>query len=30
MMNDIGYGLLMVLGTLFFLMKARPKGACGT
>ena len=27
MMNDIGYGLLMVLGTLFFLMKARPKGS---
>ncbi len=26
MMNDIGYGLLMVLGTAFFLMKARPKG----
>jgi len=26
MMNDIGYGLLMVLGTAFFLSKARPKG----
>ena len=26
MMNDIGYGLLMVLGTAFFLKKARPKG----
>ncbi len=26
MMNDIGYGLLMVLGTAFFLMKAKPKG----
>ncbi len=27
MMNDIGYGLLMVLGTAFFLMKAKPKGS---
>jgi len=27
MMNDIGYGLLMVLGIAFFLMKARPKGS---
>ncbi len=26
MMNDIGYGLLMVLGTAFFLWKAKPKG----
>lgn len=26
MMNDIGYGLLMVLGTAIFLKKARPKG----
>ncbi len=26
MMNDIGYGLLMVLGTAFFLMRAKPKG----
>ena len=26
MMNDIGYGLLMVLGTAFFLAKAKPKG----
>lgn len=26
MMNDIGYGVLMVLGTAFFLAKARPKG----
>lgn len=26
MMNDIGYGLLMVLGTAFFLKKAKPKG----
>jgi len=26
MMNDIGYGLLMVLGTAFFLMKAKPRG----
>ena len=26
MMNDIGYGLLMVLGTAIFLWKARPKG----
>lgn len=26
MMNDIGYGLLMVLGTALFLWKARPKG----
>ena len=27
MMNDIAYGLLMVLGTAFFLMKAKPKGS---
>ncbi len=26
MMNDIGYGLLMALGTAVFLKKARPKG----
>lgn len=26
MMNDIGYGVLMVLGTALFLAKARPKG----
>ena len=26
MMNDIGYGVLMALGTAFFLAKARPKG----
>ncbi len=26
MMNDIGYGVLMVLGTAVFLAKARPKG----
>ncbi len=26
MMNDIAYGLLMVIGTAFFLAKARPKG----
>ena len=26
MMNDIGYGVLMVLGTAFFLAKAKPKG----
>lgn len=26
MMNDIGYGILMVLGTAFFLAKAKPKG----
>ena len=26
MMNDIAYGLLMVLGTAFFLSKARPRG----
>ncbi len=26
MMNDIGYGVLMVLGTAFFLLKAKPKG----
>ncbi len=26
MMNDIAYGLLMVLGTAFFLSKAKPKG----
>ena len=26
MMNDIGYGVLMVLGTAFFLSKAKPKG----
>ena len=26
MMNDIGYGILMVLGTAFFLTKAKPKG----
>lgn len=26
MMNDIGYGILMVIGTLFFLKMARPKG----
>lgn len=26
MMNDIAYGLLMVLGTAFFLKKAKPKG----
>jgi len=26
MMNDIGYGLLMVLGTALYLAKARPKG----
>ena len=29
MMNDIGYGLLMVLGTAFFLLKAKPKGGMG-
>ena len=27
MMNDIAYGLLMVLGTAFFLSKAKPKGS---
>lgn len=27
MMNDIAYGLLMVLGTAFFLKKAKPKGS---
>lgn len=26
MMNDIGYGVLMVLGTAFFLAKAKPRG----
>ncbi len=29
MMNDIGYGLLMALGTALFLAKARPKGDKG-
>lgn len=29
MMNDIGYGLLMALGTAIFLAKARPKGDMG-
>lgn len=29
MMNDIGYGLLMVLGTALFLAKAKPKGGMG-
>lgn len=29
MMNDIGYGLLMALGTAIFLTKARPKGDMG-